>query len=1216
MSQVSSTKKLLSASAVMASGTLISRALGVLRVMLIAFILGNGTRQADILSIATMVPNALYILFAGGALNTVLVPQIVRAIKHDEDGGEAFTNRIMTAFMLIVGAVAVVAVLCAPLVTMLYSDSAWRQPELSSQYASMVALTYLTLPQIFFYGAFFLFSQILNARDKFGPMMWAPIANNIISILVLSTYLFIWGNDGDKSAAFTTGQILVLGIGATLGIVTQTLVLLPFLKRVGFKLRPRFDLKGTGLRHTFSLTKWTLGFVAVNQLALIVVNRLATTATAGGAGAGVNVYSNAHLLWILPHSLVTTSLATAMLSNASRLAADGDRAGVAAEMTKTARLALIFLVPSTVVFLSLATPMSTILFGHGQGASDATWVGSTLVMFAVGLVPFTVQFLCLRTYYALEDTRTPFLLQIGIATVNALGAVILVWVASNPARVAPMLALSYSIAYFFGVFVSWHLLTKRLPDIDGMGIVMHIVRLLIGAAPGGVLAWLFQRWFRYTMSQPISGSFRAQLPTAVVSGGPDAVLLEHALHARVPLWVDLVTLLVGGVLVLATTVFVGKALKVSELRQLSNLLRRRRGSKPSAESATAPVDVAAVPARAAATTAAAELAVDDQGLAEITLTNLSLTQPARAADDAPRPPAAQASAPTPTAPPAGTMPPGPSPSDDDASAAKPAAPEPEPILAVNPIGRAGDVLGVRYALLECQVTRPHSETWIAHDQVLDRDVIAHVMADDDPSAEALLNAARRGAVATDSRFLRVLDVARSTDETRVGVYAICEYTEGNTLRSLLQSEPMSVKEGAHIAHEVADALSTMHVQGLFHERLDVDHILITPSGAARIVGFGTAAVLEGVPQERPWSQREADDVVALGAVLRATQTGRWSSSTEDRADGYALSHVWQGAFDGRIGTMDAFAAALPIADASVQLEAKMGLAGRALATPAMAGASAAAPLPPTSPVHDVPDDDAPTDPSLPLGDPLTSHDTAPESAGAAGFVESAERTEQHQAAAPKRCTEKLTKRRAIAMVAAMAVTLVLLIWLAVAAIRGGNQPQEAASGMASPTASSAQPSPAGPINIAAVRDFDPEADGGNGEEFPDKVSNITDGNPATTWTTMRYLRRPQLGGLKDGVGLVIDLGKPQPVGSVDITFVGKGATNVELRAPKGDTASMKTADDWNVVAKNRAAPAGTASITPDAELTTRYLLVYLTKLPPVEGGFQAAIAEIQVQPPA
>ena len=146
----------------------------------------------------------------------------------------------------------------------------------------MVALAYLTMPQIFFYGVYMILGQVLNARDRFGPMMWAPIANNVISILVVVIYLVVWGSGGDHSGAFTTEQIWLLGLGSTLGIVAQALILVPFIKKIGFKFRPRFDLKGTGLGKTFQLTKWTLGFVAVNQIVLMLINQLATSATAQG----------------------------------------------------------------------------------------------------------------------------------------------------------------------------------------------------------------------------------------------------------------------------------------------------------------------------------------------------------------------------------------------------------------------------------------------------------------------------------------------------------------------------------------------------------------------------------------------------------------------------------------------------------------------------------------------------------------------------------------------------------------------------------------------------------------------------------------------------------------------------------------------------------------------------------------------------------------------
>jgi len=217
----------------------------------------------------------------------------------------------------------------APLVVWLYTPDVWRAPARAAQYDSIIALAYYCLPQVFFYGVHVLAGQLLNARDKFGPMMWAPIANNIISIGVLLLFWAVFGQ-GDGVRAFTGREQLVLGLGSTLGIAAQAAVLVPFLRSVGYRFRPRLDLLGAGLGKTVRLARWTLGFVLVNQLALVVVSRLAGGATAAGAGAGLTVYYNAYAVWILPHSLITVSLATAMLPAASRMAAVGDLAGVAA----------------------------------------------------------------------------------------------------------------------------------------------------------------------------------------------------------------------------------------------------------------------------------------------------------------------------------------------------------------------------------------------------------------------------------------------------------------------------------------------------------------------------------------------------------------------------------------------------------------------------------------------------------------------------------------------------------------------------------------------------------------------------------------------------------------------------------------------------------------------------------------------------------------------
>ena len=280
------TSRLISASAVMAAGTALSRVLGFVRVMLLAFLFANGTRQADMFAIANTVPNSMYILLAGGVLNTVLVPQLVRAIRGDADGGEAYTNRIMTAGLIGLAVITVALTLAVPLIIDLYTAGGWKSPGLRGQYESMVMLGYYCMPQVFFYGVHVLAGQILNARDHFGPMMWAPIANNVVSIGVLVTYAVVFGQT-NPNRPLTDERELLLGLGATLGIAVQAAVLIPFLRRVGYRFRPRFDFRNAGLGHTFRLAKWTLGFVLITQLALVVTSKLATQATAGRpAGPG------------------------------------------------------------------------------------------------------------------------------------------------------------------------------------------------------------------------------------------------------------------------------------------------------------------------------------------------------------------------------------------------------------------------------------------------------------------------------------------------------------------------------------------------------------------------------------------------------------------------------------------------------------------------------------------------------------------------------------------------------------------------------------------------------------------------------------------------------------------------------------------------------------------------------------------------------------------
>ena len=475
-------ERILSASAVMAAGTAFSRLSGYLRSVLLVAALGNAL-HADVFTLANTVPNMLYILLAGGIFNAVLVPQLVRAMKDDPDGGEAYTNRVITLAALFLGVVTVALVLVAPLVMSVLAPD-YSDPDLAQQRRSAVDLARFCLPQVFFYGMFVLVGQILNSRGRFGPMMWAPIANNAIAVLVLTSYLLVFGpaEGADRTGGYTGAQEVLLGVGSTVGIAAQLLILLPYLRSAGFTYRPRFDFRGTGLGHTLRLGVWTVLFVIVNQVAYTVVVRLASGGPASdGDGTGLTVYATSFLVVMVPHAILTVSLATAILPRLSASARDGDLGGLAATLASTLRTALAVVLPFAALLPVVAPEVAALLFDYGAGRGQAGNFVPTLSLFAIGLVLFTVHYLVLRGFYALEQTRTVFFVQCAVATVNIVAAVVLVREASAE-HTAPALTLAYAAAYLVGACVGYAVLRRRLGGLETPVLVRFVVRMVLVAA--------------------------------------------------------------------------------------------------------------------------------------------------------------------------------------------------------------------------------------------------------------------------------------------------------------------------------------------------------------------------------------------------------------------------------------------------------------------------------------------------------------------------------------------------------------------------------------------------------------------------------------------------------------------------------------------------------------------------------------------------------------
>jgi putative peptidoglycan lipid II flippase len=498
MSEVSEGRGILAASAVMASGTVVSRMSGYVRNLLLAAAIGNEL-HADLFNIGNTIPNMLYILLAGGVFNAVLVPQLVRAQKADADGGAAYTNRVITLAMLFLGAVTVLLVLAAPLVMRLYLNGSYDCRGLAAQRDSAIAFARFCLPQVFFYGMFVLLGQVLNARGRFGPMMWAPIANNVISIAVLVVYLVWFGPlaPADGGAAYSGTQELVLGAGATLGIAVQVLILVPFLRRAGVRFRPRYDFRRTGLGHTLRLGVWTVLFVVVNQIAYTVVVRLASGGTAhGGCGhtapspdaTGYTVYAGAFLFVMVPHAIITVSLATAILPRLSEKAADGDLTGLAGTLAGTLRTALAVVVPFALGLPLLAYDGAKVLFGYGATATTFDHYVPSMILFGPGVVFFTVHYLMLRGFYALELNRTVFYIQCAVSATNVAVAVALVS-GATARQTSPALVVAYVASYVLGSALSYLILRARLGGLETGPLIRFLLRLMIAAGVSTGVAW-------------------------------------------------------------------------------------------------------------------------------------------------------------------------------------------------------------------------------------------------------------------------------------------------------------------------------------------------------------------------------------------------------------------------------------------------------------------------------------------------------------------------------------------------------------------------------------------------------------------------------------------------------------------------------------------------------------------------------------------------------
>ncbi len=474
--------------ALMAMGTLLSRITGLLRVTVLVGTLGiTEQRLADVYNVANTTPNIIYELFLGGILSSIFVPVFVEVRRTRGFRQARFVaNAVLTVAFVVLSLLAIVTVVAAPWIIRLYIHAGSPAERAEAQRVGGQLLA-MFMPQIVFYGVGAVMTGLLNANRHFGVPMFAPILNNLVVIAVGLTFHAMVGGRVPDLGDLTAGEELLLGLGTTLGVVAMTLVQWPFLRRIGFRYSFVWNLRDPAIRKMARLSAFTIGYVITNQLGYLVIPILAYLVQ-----GGYTAYATSLTFFQLPHGVFAVSVMTALLPPMSEQAVAKNWEAFRATLSRGLRLTAVVLMPATIGYLVLAGPIVRLLMAHGvvsPNSNSAVLLTRTMVMFVLGLLPFSTFQLALRAFYALQNTRTTFLVNLVSTSANVVANLLLFWVLPQPWKV-PGLALGQTIAYTIGSVLLLSRLSLRVGGLDFRPILRVAARMLLASLIMGVVVAL------------------------------------------------------------------------------------------------------------------------------------------------------------------------------------------------------------------------------------------------------------------------------------------------------------------------------------------------------------------------------------------------------------------------------------------------------------------------------------------------------------------------------------------------------------------------------------------------------------------------------------------------------------------------------------------------------------------------------------------------------
>ena len=1177
----------------MAFATLVSRLTGFARIVLLATILGAALSSA--FSVAYQLPNLIAALVLEATFTAIFVPVLARAERDDPDGGEGFVRRLVTLATTLLLITTAVSVASAPLLVglMLGSDPAVNR-ELTTAFA------YLLLPQVFFYGLSSVFMAILNTRNVFGPPAWAPVCNNLVAIATLALYVLVPGELSVDPVRMGNPKLLVLGIGMTLGTVTQVAVLLVAIRRERISLRPLWGIDDR-LKKFGTMASAMVLYVVISQIGLIVGNRIAS----GAAASGPAIYNYTWLVLMLPFGMIGVTVLTVVMPRLSRNAAADDIPAVLADLSLATRLTMVTLIPIVAMMTVGGPAIGSALFAYGNfGEVDAGYLGMAITLSAFTLIPYALVLLQLRVFYAREQPWTPIVLIVVITTVKIAASLVAPYLTDDRELVAGYLGLANGLGFLAGATVGYFLLRASLNPPGGRLIKLQVVRTILvtvaASLIAGLIAHIVDRVFGLEALTRNLGGAGSLLRLLVLGLIMIPIIVGVMLAARVP-DAEAALAAVRRRLGRRATVAVppnsppdrprpGGPLTYSDQR---NSFASRHRQFPAAARRGPPGSVAgdwmtkgpavtddqaagAAPGPDRTATTKIPRPSADDFVPDMPTDTVEHRRPEtpESLETAAFPEPANGTAPMPVSgrPPADY---GGDPTREPIAFAPPREPPIESATVNEDVHLipGATIGGGRYRLLVFHGGPPNLQFWQALDTALDRQVALTFVDPDatlpDQQVREILSRTLKLSRLDMPGVARVLDVV----STGSGGLVVSEWIRGGSLPEVAETAPSPIG-GARAIQSLAAAAEAAHRSGV---ALSIDH----PSRVrVSIEGDVALAFPATLPEATP-----EDDIRGIGAALYALLIGRWPLPESGVRSGLAPAEL--------------DAAGQPIEPRSVNRDIPFQISAAAARAVQEGGGIRSAPtllnlLQQATAVADRTELIEPVDePPVP---PPSRFRGAP--------------TDDPESAARRR------KGLIVGLSVGAAIIVVALIVLASVLSRifgdvggglGGDQ-----LGLNAPTSSSqaagggSSASTGQVVKPVRATVFSPEGEA----DAPDEAGLAIDGNPATVWPIDTYTDPVPFPNFKNGVGLMLQLPEPMKIGEVTINLDSSG-TAVEIRSSQ--TPNPTSLDDTTVLTPATALKPGTNTIKVDNAPPTSNLLVWVSTLGQVDGKSRSDIAEITLK---